>query len=172
MFPHRLWSSPETRWLWWMCSPRAINPPDSGGGEREEPGRWQRLDGASQEAVPNVHPVSQAGEAVGSYPKSAVGQVGFSTPAGRWSIVTKQRNPWWHPPPSPWAANSDPVPPGPGNPLGTRWMGLNASFIGIHGTPSSGSLGSRASHGCIRMNIGDAEWMFDRVDIGTPVLVI
>jgi lipoprotein-anchoring transpeptidase ErfK/SrfK len=102
----------------------------------------------------------------------AVGQIGFSTPSGRWSIVTKQRNPWWHPPPSPWAADSDPVPPGPGNPLGTRWMGLNASFIGIHGTPSSGSLGSRASHGCIRMNIGDAEWMFDRVDVGTPVLVI
>jgi lipoprotein-anchoring transpeptidase ErfK/SrfK len=102
----------------------------------------------------------------------AVGQVGFSTPAGRWSIVTKQRNPWWYPPPSPWAAGSDPVPPGPGNPLGTRWMGLNATFVGIHGTPSSGSLGSRASHGCIRMNIGDAEWMFDRVDIGTPVLVV
>ncbi|MDH3226546.1 MAG: L,D-transpeptidase/peptidoglycan binding protein [Thermoleophilia bacterium] len=102
----------------------------------------------------------------------AVGQIGFSTPSGRWSIVTKQRNPWWYPPASPWAAGSNPVPPGPGNPLGTRWMGLNATFIGIHGTPSSGSLGSRASHGCIRMNITDAEWMFDQVDVGTPVLVV
>jgi lipoprotein-anchoring transpeptidase ErfK/SrfK len=102
----------------------------------------------------------------------AVGQVGYSTPAGRWSIVNKQRNPWWYPPPSPWAEGSSPVPPGPGNPLGTRWMGLSATFIGIHGTPASGSLGSRASHGCIRMRIGDAEWLYDRVQIGTTVVIV
>jgi len=102
----------------------------------------------------------------------AVGQIGFSTPAGRWNVTSKQKNPTWTPPPSPWAAGSSPVPPGPGNPLGTRWMGLNATFIGIHGTPSSGSLGSRASHGCIRMGINDAEWMFDRVELGTPVVIV
>lgn len=102
----------------------------------------------------------------------AVGAVGFSTPAGRWSVTNKQRNPWWTPPPSPWAAGSKPVPPGPGNPLGTRWMGLNATFIGIHGTPSSGSLGSRASHGCIRMQINDAEWLYDKVELGTPVVIV
>lgn len=102
----------------------------------------------------------------------AVGAVGFSTPAGRWSVTSKQRNPWWTPPPSPWAAGSEPVPPGPGNPLGTRWMGLNATFIGIHGTPSSWSLGSRASHGCIRMQINDAEWLYDKVELGTPVVIV
>jgi lipoprotein-anchoring transpeptidase ErfK/SrfK len=102
----------------------------------------------------------------------AVGQIGFSTPAGRWSVTSKQKYPTWYPPPSPWAAGASPVPPGPGNPLGTRWMGLNATFIGIHGTPSSGSLGSRASHGCIRMGINDAEWMFDRVEVGTPVVIV
>ena len=102
----------------------------------------------------------------------AVGAVGFSTPAGSWRVVNKQRNPWWYPPPSPWAANASPVPPGPGNPLGTRWMGLDATFIGIHGTPSSGSLGSRASHGCIRMNIRDAEWLYERVQLGTPVRIV
>lgn len=101
----------------------------------------------------------------------AVGAIGYETPSGRFSIVTKQRNPWWYPPPSPWAQDLSAVPPGPSNPLGTRWMGLTARFIGIHGTPAAGSIGSRASHGCIRMNIADAEYVFDRVEIGTPVVV-
>ena len=101
----------------------------------------------------------------------AVGQIGHETPAGRFNIVTKQRNPWWYPPPSPWASGLSAVPPGPANPLGTRWMGLTARFIGIHGTPASGSIGSRASHGCIRMKIADAEYVFDRVTVGTPVVV-
>ncbi len=101
----------------------------------------------------------------------AVGAIGNETPPGRFSIVTKQRNPWWYPPPSPWATGLSPTPPGPSNPLGTRWMGLTARFIGIHGTPASGSIGSRASHGCIRMNIADAEYVFDRVAVGTPVVV-
>jgi hypothetical protein len=102
----------------------------------------------------------------------AVGQVGHSTPGGLWHVVNKQLNPWWRPPDAPWAEGLEPVPPGPNNPLGTRWIGLSASLIGIHGTPSSGSIGSRASHGCIRMGIGDAEFLFNQVDLGTPVLIV
>ena len=49
-------------------------------------------------------------------------------------------------------------PAGPGNPLGTRWMGLSAPAVGIHGTPDAASIGYSASHGCIRMQIPDAEW--------------
>ena len=102
----------------------------------------------------------------------ATGQSAYPTPLGTYEIVTKQRDPWWYPPPSPWAAESDPVPPGPGNPLGTRWMGLSAPYVGIHGTPDAASIGYSASHGCIRMRISDAEWLFQRVDIGTPVFIV
>jgi hypothetical protein len=102
----------------------------------------------------------------------ATGQSAFPTPLGDYEIVTKQRNPWWYPPPSDWAADSDPVPPGPGNPLGTRWMGISAPYVGIHGTPDAASIGYSASHGCIRMRIPDAEWLFRRVEIGTPVYII
>jgi lipoprotein-anchoring transpeptidase ErfK/SrfK len=101
----------------------------------------------------------------------ATGQSVYPTPSGLWHIVDKQMNPWWYPPPSPWARGEKPVPPGPGNPLGTRWMGLDAAGVGIHGTPSDYSIGYSASHGCIRMHIPEAEWLFQHVSVGTPVLI-
>ena len=102
----------------------------------------------------------------------ATGQAIYPTPLGRFEIVTKQENPWWYPPDSPWAAGLSPVPPGPGNPLGTRWMGLSAPGVGIHGTPDAASIGYSASHGCIRMRIPDAETVFAHVDLGTPVFIV
>ena len=102
----------------------------------------------------------------------ATGQSIYPTPLGRWSVVVKWRNPWWYPPNSDWAKGEKPVPPGPGNPLGTRWMGLSASGVGIHGTPDDASIGYSASHGCIRMHITDAEWLFNHVNIGTTVFVV
>ena len=65
-----------------------------------------------------------------------------------------------------------PIPPGPGNPLGTRWMGLSAPYVGIHGTPDAASIGYSASHGCIRMLIPQVEWLFTQVDVGTPVFIV
>jgi len=102
----------------------------------------------------------------------AVGQPIYPTPLGKWTIVTMQRNPWWYPPDSAWAAGAQPIPPGPGNPLGTRWMGLSASGVGIHGTPDAASIGYSASHGCIRMHIPDAEWLFERVEVGSTVFIV
>ncbi len=102
----------------------------------------------------------------------ATGQSSYPTPIGRWTIVVKWRNPWWYPPSSPWARGQEPIPPGPGNPLGTRWMGLSASGVGIHGTPDDASIGYSASHGCIRMHIPDAEWLFNHVNIGTTVFIV
>jgi lipoprotein-anchoring transpeptidase ErfK/SrfK len=102
----------------------------------------------------------------------ATGQSVYPTPLGRWHIVVKWRNPWWYPPSSSWAKGLKPVPPGPGNPLGTRWMGLSASGVGIHGTPDDASIGYSASHGCIRMHIPDAEWLFNHVTIGTTVFIV
>jgi lipoprotein-anchoring transpeptidase ErfK/SrfK len=103
----------------------------------------------------------------------ATGRAQYPTPSGTFEIVDKQRNPWWYPPKtSEWAKGLEPVPPGPGNPLGTRWMGLSAPGVGIHGTPDDASIGYSASHGCIRMHVPDAEWLFDHVDWGTPVVII
>jgi len=103
----------------------------------------------------------------------ATGQSAYPTPLGQWSIVTMQRAPWWIPPPNaPWAQGAKPIPPGPGNPLGTRWMGLSAPAVGMHGTPDAASLGYSQSHGCIRMAIPDAEWVFNRVHVGTPVFTV
>lgn len=101
----------------------------------------------------------------------AVGSYDHPTPTGNFSVIQKQKNPTWFPPDSPWAAGLGPIPPGVSNPLGTRWIGTSAPAIGMHGTPSSGSIGSRASHGCIRMYIHDAERLYDLVDIGTPVYI-
>jgi len=102
----------------------------------------------------------------------ATGQSRYPTPLGRFSVVVKWRNPWWYPPKSPWADGQQPIPPGPGNPLGTRWMGLSAAGVGIHGTPSDGSIGYSVSHGCIRMHIAEAEWLFNHVVVGTTVFIV
>jgi hypothetical protein len=102
----------------------------------------------------------------------ATGQSRYPTPLGRFEIVVKWQNPWWYPPDSDWAEGQEPVPPGPGNPLGTRWMGISSPGVGIHGTPDPGSIGYSVSHGCIRMQIPEAEWLFERVSVGTPVFIV
>ncbi|MGI5939474.1 MAG: L,D-transpeptidase family protein [Thermoleophilia bacterium] len=102
----------------------------------------------------------------------AVGMPAYPTPTGSYAIISKERNPTWNPPNSPWAAGAKPIGPGPNCPLGTRWMGLNAPSIGIHGTNNSASIGTAASHGCIRMHTAEAEDLFERIYIGTPVTIV
>ena len=102
----------------------------------------------------------------------ATGQDKYPTPVGDFEIVVKERNPTWNPPDSEWAKDAKPIPPGPGNPLGTRWMGISAYAVGIHGTPDAASLGYSVSHGCIRMAIPEAEWLFQQVEVGTPVYIV
>jgi len=107
----------------------------------------------------------------------ATAMPGFVTPDGTWEVVNKVENPAWHNPclgqPGCWAASEPAViPPGPGNPLGTRALYLNAPGIRIHGTPSDSSIGTYASHGCIRMHISESEALYPLVPIGTPVFII
>ncbi len=103
----------------------------------------------------------------------ATGQAIYPTPQGRFHIVVKWVDPWWYPPTQDaWAQGLSPVPPGPGNPLGTRWMGLSVPGVGIHGTDEPGSIGWNASHGCIRMQVVDSEWLFGHVRIGTTVFIV
>jgi lipoprotein-anchoring transpeptidase ErfK/SrfK len=111
------------------------------------------------------------GRVVMSFP-IAIGQSAFPTPTGNYQVVNKQKDPTWRPPPgSSWAKGLGPIPPGPGNPLGTRWIGTSAPFVGIHGTPADWSVGTRASHGCIRMHIPDVERLYDQVSVGMPVQI-
>ena len=103
----------------------------------------------------------------------AVGQSAYPTPTGRFSIQSKQVNPTWTAPNSPWAgemAGQQVAGGAPDNPLKARWMGVSGA-VGIHGTGQPWSIGSRASHGCIRMTVPDVVDLFGRVDVGTPVLI-
>lgn len=102
----------------------------------------------------------------------AVGQVGLETPAGLYHIQDKQVDPTWNVPNSAWAGSlaGQSIPPGPSNPLKARWMGI-FSGAGIHGTDETYSLGTAASHGCVRMAISDVIDLYDRVDVGTPIYI-
>jgi L,D-transpeptidase catalytic domain/Putative peptidoglycan binding domain len=102
----------------------------------------------------------------------AVGQQGLETPAGLYDVQDKQVNPSWHVPNSAWAGSlaGRIIPPGPQDPLKARWMGFNGG-AGIHGTADIGSLGTAASHGCVRMSIPDVEQLYDQVSVGSPVYV-
>jgi hypothetical protein len=102
----------------------------------------------------------------------AVGQPAYPTPTGHFFIISKVENPTWVPPPdAPWAQGALPIPPGPDNPLGTRWMGLSAPGVGIHGTNDPSSIGYSVSHGCIRMQVPNAEELFTMVYVGTSVTI-
>ena len=104
----------------------------------------------------------------------AVGRVGLETPAGLYHVQNKAINPAWTMPNSSWVAPKDrgKVIPGgtPENPLKARWLGIYAG-AGIHGTDDAGSIGSAASHGCIRMRIPDVEELYDQVPVNAPVYI-
>jgi len=100
---------------------------------------------------------------VKTYP-IAVGKPYTATPVGNYYILNRLMYPTWHP------NSKDPVPPGPDNPLGIRWMGFYRGY-GIHGNNKPESIGKAVSGGCIRMFNYDADELYSMVDIGVPVQV-
>jgi lipoprotein-anchoring transpeptidase ErfK/SrfK len=102
----------------------------------------------------------------------AVGQEGLETPEGLYHIQEKQVNPSWHVPNSAWAGSlaGQVIPPGPEDPIKARWMGIFEG-AGIHGTEEVESLGSAASHGCVRMSIPDVIELYPQVEVGTPIYI-
>ncbi|TMK75144.1 MAG: L,D-transpeptidase, partial [Actinobacteria bacterium] len=108
---------------------------------------------------------------VKTYP-IAVGMQGLETPAGTYTIDDKQVNPSWHVPNDAWAGSlaGQVIPPGPEDPIKARWMGF-FNGAGIHGTDETSSIGSAASHGCIRMLIPDVIELYDQVPLGTPIYI-
>ncbi len=118
----------------------------------------------------NTLTLYRVGQVVKTYPV-ATGAPEFETPAGEFEIQTKQVDPTWTPPDSDWAKDAKPIPPGPDNPLGTRWMAFDGT-VGIHGTNNPASIGGSVSHGCVRMHIPDVEELYELVAIGTRVRVV
>jgi L,D-transpeptidase ErfK/SrfK len=99
----------------------------------------------------------------------AIGEDLHPTPTGSFTIMAKEVNPTWEPPKF---LNRKPVPPGPDNPLGDRWMQITPNMVGIHGTNDPDSIGGVASLGCVRMYPESIRELYDQVDIGTRVHVI
>ncbi|MEC4987677.1 MAG: L,D-transpeptidase [Oscillatoria sp. PMC 1068.18] len=103
-----------------------------------------------------------------SYP-IAVGRAGWETPTGSFQVMQKMRDPVWEHP-----LTGELVPPGSRNPLGDRWIGFwtdGTNYIGFHGTPNEELVGQAVSHGCIRMLNQDVRALFEKVAVGTPVIV-
>jgi hypothetical protein len=111
-------------------------------------------------------------EPAASYPV-AVGMPGHVTPTGRYDIANKAVDPAWSAPDRPWAGayRNEVVPGGTAeNPLKARWLGI-VDGVGIHGTDATGSLGTAASHGCIRMTVPDVKALYPQVPVGALVMI-
>lgn len=107
--------------------------------------------------------------------KVAIGATGFETPVGAYSILTKARDPDWKMPDSEWVAKDDRgkiIPGGsPENPLKAAFLGVTRDGVGFHGTANDASIGTAASHGCIRMHVPDVLDFYGRVGVGVPVVI-
>lgn len=100
----------------------------------------------------------------------AVGMRGFRTPRGRFEVTSVEWNPWWIPPPNPWARKEKVTPPGPTNPMGRVKINFEPLYF-LHGSPARQSIGSAASHGCLRMLNEDAIELARMVHrFGTPAM--
>ncbi len=129
--------------------------------------------------------VLDSGREVRRFPV-AVGRPGWETPVGRFQVIELVKDPIWEHP-----ATGQRVPPGPANPLGSRWIGFHRDCLGrsgfngreylvvegcvssgFHGTPNRESVGQAVSHGCVRLLDEHARELFDLVSVGTPVTVL
>lgn len=97
----------------------------------------------------------------------AIGSPADPTPLGTFHIINRVVDPTWYP-----SRGGDPVPPGPQNPLGNRWLGLNEPGYGLHGTNNPASIGGTVSLGCVRLLPKDIEEVFAKVAVGVPVDIV
>jgi lipoprotein-anchoring transpeptidase ErfK/SrfK len=129
--------------------------------------------------------VLENGQELRSFPV-AVGRPGWETPVGRFAVIERVADPSWEHP-----ATGETVPPGPANPLGSRWIGFHRDCLGrsgfngrehlvvegcvssgFHGTPNRDSVGQAVSHGCVRLFDEHVQELFELVRLGTPVTVL
>ncbi len=110
--------------------------------------------------------VYRDGTLIATFP-TAVGAIDHHTPIGDYSILGKAVYPTWYPP-----DGRPAVPPGPENPLGSRWLGFSWSGFGLHGTNAEWSIGRAVSLGCVRLRNADVESLFEMVSLGTPLKIV
>jgi lipoprotein-anchoring transpeptidase ErfK/SrfK len=106
--------------------------------------------------------------------RCAVGMPEYPTPEGAYEIENRAKDPDWWLPAEDWVSEElrgTVIEAGPDNPIKSRWLGIRGG-VGVHGTDAEESIGTAASHGCIRLTVADVEDLFDRVAVGTPVAVI
>ncbi len=112
--------------------------------------------------------VYEGDQELASYPV-AIGKPGWETPTGKFEVIQLVENPQWQ---NPWTGEV--MPAGPNTALGLRWIGFwtdGKDTIGFHGTPTVESIGYAASHGCVRMRNEDVVALFEKLQVGTPVIV-
>ena len=113
--------------------------------------------------------VSEPGKVTVVY-EVAVGQEDWQTPIGEFAVMSKLENPAWQHP-----LTKEEIPPGPDNPLGSRWIGFwsdGEAQIGFHGTNQEDLIGEAVSHGCVRMRDRDIKVLYERAIVGTSVVVL
>ena len=113
-------------------------------------------------SIPDRKLAVMEGERVVRIFEIAVGAPASPSPTGVFKVANSITDPTWY-------GKGKVVPPGKGNPIGTRWLGLSVKGYGIHGTNVPSSIGHNASHGCIRMRNRDVEALFPMVGVGDRV---
>ena len=123
-------------------------------------------------------PVDGGASQVMTFP-IGIGRVGWETPVGQTTVVSKARDPHWWPPASvrrEHAEMGNPLPqvvgPGPDNPLGTRVLKLDMPGYLIHGTNQPYGVGMRVSHGCVRLYPENIEFLYELIDVGEAVTIV
>jgi L,D-transpeptidase ErfK/SrfK len=117
-------------------------------------------------------------ESIVSMP-AGVGRSAWPTPSGEFFVIKKEVNPTWDVPPSIQEEMRrlgrrvvKRIPPGPNNPLGEYWVGLSLPNLGIHGTNAPSTVPGYSTHGCIRLSAGHIKLLFERVEVGTPGVIV
>jgi L,D-transpeptidase ErfK/SrfK len=185
IFPMRP-GCPELRWLvpwgaWAFASGLLLGAAAPGLSETPPPsGSYLVLDRRQRLLL-----VLEGGQERRRFPVG-VGRPGWETPVGRFAVIELARDPTWEHP-----VTGQHIPPGPANPLGSRWIGFHrdcegrAGFngrehlvvkgcvsAGFHGTPQRDSVGQAVSHGCVRLLDEHVRELFELVEMGTPVTVL
>ncbi|MFP4687121.1 MAG: L,D-transpeptidase [bacterium] len=137
-------------------------------GESRPAGQIQQLDLQIDEIVVSLEDFElltfSNGKLISRYPVSIGADTG-PTPTGEFRVINKLKNPWYTPADKPAKA------PGPDNPLGTRWLGINKPSYGIHGTRKPRTIGTAASEGCVRLHNEHVEILYEQVTPGTKVII-
>lgn len=105
----------------------------------------------------------QGDELIKKY-RITVGRIDAPTPIGNFKVINKRIKPTWYPP-----DGRNPIPPGPKNELGTRWIGIDKPHFGIHGTIKPREIGKATSDGCVRLKNKDIEELYPFISLTAPV---